>query len=164
MGPVNSRAHRFFNDMKLVDCTIAQLLSIRTEEKLMQVLYKLDEQFEEALQPLTQALAKNIFSMDPITLEAHAGLVESWRDRVAKFLMVASALREHAKSDRFELPREKGITENKREAHQRALSGGFDAWKIRLENIIKAIDSRVNLCKKLLGIEAEGAGSYKKVA
>jgi hypothetical protein len=150
--------------MNIIDATIAQVLKLHTEEAMQATLFQLDEQYEEALMPLTQALARNVFSMDPQTLEAHSGLVESWRDRVARFLMIVSALREHAKSDRFELPREKGITETKREMHQRTLAGGYEAWKVRLENILKAIDSRVNLCKKLLGIESDATSSYRRIA
>lgn len=146
--------------------TIAQVLKINTEQDLLQQLVQLDEQYEEDMVPLTNALAKNVFSMDPHSLSAHAGLVDSWRDKISRFLMIASALVEHAKSDRFELPAQKGNTEIKRDMHRRSLSGGFDAWKTRLDHTIRSIDNRVNLCKKLLGIESsvESVRSYSRVA
>lgn len=142
--------------------TIAQVLKINTEGDLLNTLVKMDEQYQEEIKSLRDALAKNVFSLDPTSLEAHAGLVDSWRDRAAHFLMIAEALTEHAKSDRFDLAGKS--TEEKRKMHQRALSGGFAAWSKRLEHLIRSIDSRVNLCKKLLGIESEAAGSYRRVA
>jgi hypothetical protein len=41
------------------------------------------------------------------------------------------------------------------------MSGGYAAWQLRLESLLKDVDSRVNLCKKILGLE-EGAMPNQK--
>jgi hypothetical protein len=141
--------------------TIAEVLQIHTEEDLNAALLQWERDLNETLDPLKRQLAKNVLSSDVQSLEQHMGYVESWRVRVVNYLMLAEALVEHAKSDHpgFLLPAEKGITEIKREAHQRKLAGGFKAIAGMLERLIDSIDSRVNLAKKVLSAEAEGMKS-----
>ena len=144
--------------------TIAQAHGLLTEKDLLDALATFESDLNLALDPLVQQLARNIITGAPQDIQQHMGYVETWRDRVTRFLMVASACVEHAKSDHFEVISEKRVTENKREAYQRRLAGGWVALKIRLEHLIDSIDSRVNLCKKVLGIDAEVAASYRRVA
>lgn len=84
--------------------------------------------------------------------------VESWRDRVTKYNALTSAFVEHAKSTYFVLPPGKGITAVDKEAHQKKLLAGFVGLRCYTEELIKSVDSRVNLCKKLMGIELDGSG------
>jgi hypothetical protein len=144
--------------------TIAQAHGLLTEKDLLDALTDFESDLNLALDPLVQQLARNIITGAPQDIQQHMGYVETWRDRVTRFLMVASACVEHAKSDHFEVISEKRVTENKRESYQRRLAGGWVALKIRLEHLIDSIDSRVNLCKKVLGIDAEVAASYRRAA
>ena len=144
--------------------TIAQAHGLLTEKDLLDALATFESDLNLALDPLVQQLARNIITGAPQDIQQHMGYVETWRDRVTRFLMVASACVEHAKSDHFEVISEKRVTENKREAYQRRLAGAWVALKIRLEHLIDSIDSRVNLCKKVLGIDAEVAALYRRAA
>lgn len=135
--------------------TVAEALNIRTEDDLRHALLELDHDIEQEISLLTNTLAKNPVSSDVSSIFNHMGFVESWRSRIGRFHMVVSALVAHAKSDEFEIVPAPGIkiTEVKREMHIKRLSGGFSAWQVRLENLLDDIDSRVNLCKKILGVE-----------
>jgi hypothetical protein len=151
--------------------TIAQAHGLLSAKDLQDALAAFEHDLDAALDPLVLQLSRNIITGAPGDISQHMGYVETWRDRVTRFLMVVSACVEHAKSDHFELTAittEKGGTkyapEDKREAYRRRLAGGWVALKARLENLIDSIDSRVNLCKKVLGIDADVAAWHRRAA
>ena len=150
--------------------TIAQAHNLLTEDALRQALLDYENDLVRELAPLEDQLVRNIITGAPGDIMQHMGYVETWRDRVSRFLMVTSACVEHAKSDHFELPpctvdgKFIKATEVRREAYQRRLAGGWVALKGRLENLLDSIDSRVNLCKKVLGIDAEAMAFNRRAA
>jgi hypothetical protein len=144
--------------------TIAQAHGLLTEVDLADALVAYETDLSRELGPLEAQLSRNVITGAPGDIMQHMGYVETWRDRVTRFLMVAAACVEHAKSDNFEAVSDKKMTEERRKSYQRRLAGGWDALYGRLEQLIKSIDSRVNLCKKVLGIDSEtGAlGTYRR--
>lgn len=135
---------------------VSEVRKILTEPELEKAL----EDFEEAtgvlLKPLNDRLAQVPLTTEVQQLELHMTFVESWRDRVAKLLMISSSFVEHSKSTHFLLPNGKGITTTEKEAYQKKLGGGFIAIRDYLVNKLDSIDSRVMLCKKLLFNEGQG--------
>lgn len=83
----------------------------------------------------------------------HMAFVEAWRNRVARYLYLVDGFVSYSKSSQFSLPVEKGTTEAVRDAWKKTLCGPFEAVQRRLENLIESIDSRVNMCKKKVGME-----------
>jgi hypothetical protein len=69
--------------------------------------------------------------------------------------MLANAFVNHGKGHHFLLPSGKNITATDREAYQKTIVGSCSAVVSYLEDKIKSIDSRVNLCKILLRNELE---------
>ena len=144
--------------------SIAQAHGLLTEADLAQALLGYENDLARELQPFEAQLTRNIITGSPADIMQHMGYVETWRDRVTRFLMVAAACVEHAKSDHFEATSDKKMTEERRKAYQRRLAGGWAALQARLENLVDSIDSRVNLCKKVLGIDAEAMAYHRKAA
>lgn len=142
--------------------SLAEVLGITDYARLNEVAVQTDSEFREVLKPLSAALAQNVTSSDPVTVREHMGYVESWRDRVTRMLMLTTALVEHAKSDYFKLPDEKGNTEFVRDQYRRRLAGPYIAIQQRLEHLIDSIDSRANLCKKITGFDVEVAGQQRR--
>lgn len=136
--------------------TIVDILKIKTEPELLRAVGDFEEAIELTLKPLCDQLKKQVMTSEVQQLELHMTFVESWRDRVAKALMLASAFEQHGRSHHFLLAGGKGITATDREAYQKTITAGAAAECIYLEQLLKSVDSRVNLCKKLLGNEAEG--------
>ncbi len=140
---------------------IQDILLIENSQDLITSFLEFDEQIEAAIEPLEALLELNI-SSDVTSLHNHLTDVERWRVRCTRFHSFATAFVEHAKSRIFLLPKSKENTEMDREAQKKTLSAGPTAMQARLENLIQCIDSRVNLCKKLLGIESDNAGIYRR--
>lgn len=140
--------------------TIHQIITITDEEILLQEFYGFETSLESIIMPLRANLAKQVLSADVVNMETHMTYVEAWRDRIAQYLRLVNAFVEHAKSSHFILIKGKGtgITETDRTAYQKKLTAGMLAMQRYLLDLIDAIDSRVNLCKKLLGIEGDIAG------
>ena len=136
--------------------SIVEILKIRTEKDFHEAVGEFETTIEQNLKPLTDKLRQQVLTSEVQQLEMHMTFVESWRDRVAKALMFASAFEQHGKSHWFLLPGGKNITATDREAYQRNMIAGASAYCVYLEQLLKSVDSRVNLCKKLLGNEAEG--------
>jgi hypothetical protein len=136
--------------------SIVEILKIRTEKDLHDALGEFEGTIEQTLKPLTDKLRQQVLTSEVQQLEMHMTFVESWRDRVAKALMFAAAFEQHGKSHYFLLPGGKNITTTDREAYQKSITSGASALCAYLEHLIRSVDSRVNLCKKLLGNEAEG--------
>jgi hypothetical protein len=144
--------------------SIAQAHSLLTEADLAEALIAYEADLGRELAALEAQLTRNVITGAPGDIMQHMGYVETWRDRVSRFHMVAAACVEHAKSNNFELVSDKKVTEIRREAYQRRLAGGWVALKARLENLLDSIDSRVNLCKKVLGIDADAMAYHRKAA
>ena len=144
--------------------TIAQAHSLLTEVDLADALVAYEVDLATVLGPLEAQLCRNIITAAPGDIMQHMGYVETWRNRVTRYLMVAAACTEHAKSDHFEPVSDKKMTEEKRRAYQRRLAGGWAALQAWLEELIRSVDSRVNLCKKVLGIDADAMAYHRKAA
>lgn len=136
--------------------TIRQILEITKEVDLTAQFGDFEDGINATLAPLQTQLSKDVRSVDVPILINHMTDVERWRERSVRFLALASAFESHCKSDVFLLPKGKGVTDFDRTAYQRKLTSGFTGLVIYLEGVIYCLDSRVNLCKKLLGLEDGG--------
>lgn len=142
--------------------SIAEILGIKTDECLRAAVTELEQEMYNTLKPLTDRLRQQVLSSEVQQLELHMTFVESWRDRVAKCLMFASALEQHGKSHHFLLPSSKSVTALDRESYQKSVIAGASALCVYFEQLLRAVDSRVNLCKKLLGNEESGAVNNRR--
>ena len=148
---------------------ISEIFTIDTPEALMAARNHFEEKLHETLTPLVKELESNILSTDVASIEAHMALVESWRSRLVKYHAFASAFCDHAKDSTFlqdkttDGDKPVKITEIERDAYRRKLSSGFAALQTLLEGYIDSVDSRVNLAKKVLGIEVIGSVGKKGV-
>jgi hypothetical protein len=140
---------------------ISEIFKIDTVEALNAARDHFEEGLDTKTEPLVDALNQNILSSDVASLEQHMAFVESWRARLVRYHSFAVAFTDHAKDSTFLAAKSNGeekvkpFTEIERDAFRRKLSGGFSAIAGRLEGYIDCVDSRVNLAKKLLGIEVE---------
>lgn len=141
--------------------SIVDILGIKNEADFKAAFGEFEHTIDITFKPLENYLRKQVLSSEVQQLELHMTFVESWRDRVAKALMFASAFDNHGRSHHFLLPGGKGITATDREAYQKSITGGAAALSVYFEQLLKSVDSRVNLCKKLLGNEAEGNTNRK---
>ncbi len=142
--------------------TIVEVLGIKTEPEFKAAIGEYESSVILALKPLTDRLSQQVLTSEVQQLELHMTFVESWRDRTAKALMVANAFVSQGKSHHFLLPGGKNITTTDREAYQKSIIGGCSAVASYLEDLIKSIDSRVNLCKILLRNEVEAGVSNRR--
>lgn len=136
--------------------TVVEILDIKTEAELKQIVREFEEVIITDLKPLTDKLKQQVLTTEVPQLELHMTYVESWRDRVAKRLMLATALESQGKSHAFLLATGKGVTATDRDAYMKTLTTGATAYAGYLENLLKSLDSRVNACKILLRNEVEG--------
>lgn len=137
--------------------TISEILGLKTEAELKAAINEYEQSMITCFRPLTDRLAQQLLTNEVQQLELHMTFVESWRDRAAKALMLASAFESHGKSHRFLLAGGKGITATDREAYQKDMITSASSQVVYFEELLKSIDSRVNICKKLLGNESQGA-------
>lgn len=135
--------------------SVVEILRINTETELFKAMSEFEVALQDNLKPLRTKLATQLLTQEVPQLEMHMTYVESWRDRVAQYLSFASTFVEHGKSTFFLLPNGKGVTTPDRDAYTKKMTAGFIGLRDDLEQMVKSIDSRVNLCKKLLGIESE---------
>ncbi len=142
--------------------SIKEIFTINSVEELTAARDQFEGEINEKITPLVAALEKNILSSDVASLETHMAYVESWRARLVRFHSFASAFTDHAKDSTFLSSKTtdgageaKRIPEIERDAYRRKLSGGFAAMQSYLEGLIDCVDSRVNLAKKVLGIEID---------
>jgi len=140
---------------------ISEIFSISSPDALVAARDKFEEDLNAKIAPLVTQLEANILSTDVATIETHMAFIESWRSRLVKYHALASAFTDHAKDSTFlvskttEGDKPIKISEIERDAYRRKLSGGFAALQTLLEGYIDSIDSRVNLAKKVLGIEVD---------
>lgn len=137
--------------------SVKEIFNIQSIQDLKEALDQFEVELEFKHKPLIDMLDKNILSQDISSVEMHMTFVESWRARVVRYLAFSSAFVEHAKDSTF-LPSTtsvegKKITGAEIDAFRRKTAGGFVALQIYLEGIVDCIDSRVNICKKILGLE-----------
>jgi hypothetical protein len=135
--------------------SIVEILGIKTEADFKTAFGEFEGTVEATFKPLRDKLQQQVLSSEVQQLELHMTFVESWRDRVAKALMFASAFENHGRSHHFLLPSGKNITATDREAYQKSITAGSAALCVYFEQLLRSVDSRVNLCKKLLGSEVE---------
>jgi len=142
--------------------SIREIFKITTVEELTAARDQFEQELESRIQPLVDKLDQNVLSSDVASIEQHMAYVESWRARLVRYHSFASAFTDHAKDSTFLAAKTtngdlevKRIPEIERDAFRRKLSGGFSALQSHLEGLIDCIDSRVNLCKKVLGIEID---------
>ena len=135
--------------------SIVEILKIHNEKEFHDAMSEFEGTIEQTLKPLTDKLRQQVLTSEVQQLEMHMTFVESWRDRVAKCLMFATAFEQHGKSHWFLLPGGKNVTATDREAYQKSITAGASAKCIYLEQLLRAVDSRVNICKILLRNEME---------
>jgi hypothetical protein len=135
---------------------VRQILALTKEEDLVAELAKFEDAIYEAGAPLIRLLGQDVRSTDVISQLDHMTEVERWRERTSRWHSLAKCFVEHCKSDHFIVARTKGVTEFERAAYQKRLTAGFVGLETWLEGLIYSIDSRVNLCKKLAGLEDNG--------
>jgi len=135
---------------------IRDVLKIKTPEDMYKAFHHFEIELDQHLIPLDELLDKNILSGDVTDMEGHMAAVECWRNRASKYLYLADAFVEYAKSQRFALGG--NVTDAMRRQYEKTLSGPCVALQRRLENLIDNIDSRVNLCKKRMGVETSVGG------
>ena len=144
--------------------SIREILKIETPDKLRAAFIQLEQDLEEKLCLIEGALERNILSPDVPDIMQHMAYVESWRSRIGRYLYLVDGFVSYAKSSQFALPASKGVTEIVRESYKKSLSGPFEAMQRRLDNLIDGVDSRVNMCKKKVGMETEVAGKRQMAA
>jgi hypothetical protein len=132
--------------------------AITSEDTLMLEFTDLEQQIIEDIQPLREFLNKQVSTSDVPVLHTHMSFVESWRDRISWRLLLVQAFTEHGKSSHFMQVKIKGVTDADRDAYQKKIVGSMTAMKDYLDRLVTSVDSRVNQCKKLLGIEADIGG------
>jgi hypothetical protein len=137
--------------------SIAEILDIKSEQDFKNAVNEYEHAMEITFKPLQDKLAQQVLTTEVQQLELHMTYVESWRDRAAKALMLATAFENHGKSRWFLLAGGKGITATDREAYQKDLTSSAGAQVVYFEELLRSIDSRVNICKKVLGNESQGA-------
>jgi hypothetical protein len=132
------------------------ILKITTEEQMFDEFEQFNTAIEIAVAPLVKKLEFSVMGQDNKQLMDHMIFIECWRDKIGRYFSLAYMLVEHCKSSIFlpEKPESGKITSVLKEAHQKRLSAGFSSIMKDLELKISSIDSRVNLCKKLLDIDS----------
>jgi len=133
--------------------SIREVLKISSSEEFLAAVLLFDEELDGILPPLYEKLDKNISSGDISNMEIHMGYVESWRARVVRWLSLAVAFEEHGESAVFLQDKQKGVSV---ESYRKTFSAGGKALVSQLDGLVRCIDSRVNQCKKLLGLEGDG--------
>lgn len=134
---------------------VQQILKITKEDELITELGKFEDAIYSAGAPLIKLLSQDVRQSEVSNLLDHLTSVEKWRDRVCRWHSLARCFEEHTKSDHFTIRRTDGckITEFDRLSYQKKLSAGFIGLEVYLEQMIRSIDSRTNLCKKLAGLD-----------
>jgi hypothetical protein len=140
---------------------VQQILALVKEEDLVREMGKFEDAIYEAGAPLLRLLAQDVRSTDVVSLLDHMTEVERWRERTSRWHALAKCFLEHCKSDHFIVIRTKGVTDFERTAYQKRLSAGFAGLETWLEGVVDSIDSRVNLCKKLAGLDEAGSRSTR---
>lgn len=142
--------------------SIREIFKITTVEELNAARDQFESELDIKTAALVDKLDQNVLSSDVSSIEQHMAYVESWRARLVRYHSFASAFTDHAKDSTFLASKTtngdaegKRIPEIERDAFRRKLAGGFSALQSLLEGLIDCIDSRVNLCKKVLGIEID---------
>jgi hypothetical protein len=142
--------------------SIAEILGFKTEVDFKAAITEFESTVELTFKPLTDRLRQQVLSSEVQQLELHMTFVESWRDRVAKALMYATAFEQHGKSNYFLLAGGKNITSTDREAYQKSITCAATALCVYFEQLLKSIDSRVNQCKILLRNEVESSVNSRR--
>jgi hypothetical protein len=133
--------------------TIRQILEIVKECDLKKEFGEFEDSVNTTLQPLITLLEKDVRTTEVSNLLDHMTAVERWRERTVRFLALATAFHSHCRSDHFIVAKTKGQTEFDRTSYQKRLTAGFNGIEIYLDGLISSLDSRVNVCKRILGIE-----------
>lgn len=138
--------------------TRSAILQITTEEQMFSEFEGFESAIEITIEPLRKRLETSVMGQSNAQLMAHMVYVEAWRDKVGRFFSLTYMFVEHCKSSIFSPVRSESgkITQADREAYQKRLSAGFTSVLKDLETLIDSIDSRVNVCKKLMDFEIRG--------
>lgn|SRR5208337_411147 len=142
--------------------SIVDVLKIKNEQDFISAVGGFEEAVEITFKPLTDKLRQQVLTAEVQQLEIHMTFVESWRDRVAKALMIAEAFENHGRSHHFLMPGGRNITATDREAYQKSITAGAAALCVYFEQLLRSVDSRVNLCKILLRNEMEGTTNTRR--
>ena len=134
---------------------IQQILKITVETKLVSEMGLFEDSIDQVFDPLKGLLAEDVRARSVGLIEDHMTDVERYRERAVKALALATTFLYHCKSDHFIVPRAKSVTEFDRASYQNHLRAPFEGMVTYLDGLVRTIDSRVNLCKKLLYGEKE---------
>jgi len=133
--------------------SIQEALKITNEKELLAVYRELSHEIETRLAPLNEALNLDI-SNEVAKILPHATFVQSYRSLLVDYAAIMKALLNIAKGH-LVLPdkKENGHTDKDREAYVKSISSVFVAMEYMLEEKIRCVDERINLCKRMLGLE-----------
>lgn len=144
--------------------SIVEILGIKTEADLIQAMQDFETTLNANIKPLNDRLKQQVLTAEVQQLELHMTYVESWRDRIARYLMLSNALQNHGESSRFLIPTGKNITATDREAYMTGLTNVASSSCKYLVELLRSIDSRVNVCKILLRNEVEGTKNTRYIS
>jgi len=136
---------------------IRQILAITKESSLFEEMEAFEKSIDDKFAEVEDLLEIDVRSAEEITLQNYMSKVESFRQTAVRAFALAACFLEHAKSPYFAL----GVgTEFERKSKQYQLIAPFTGLNIRLEGLVKSIDSKVNLCKVFLRVDNEGMRSH----
>lgn len=140
--------------------SIQEIFEINNADDLTAARIQFEKELHEKLRPLKIMLQQNIMSKDVTSIELHMTEVERSRVNLVTYYGLVAGFVEHAKDSTFLISKvgdgdvPKKVTDTERDAYRRKMAGGFVALQIYLDGMIDSVDSRVNLCKKLLGFDS----------
>lgn len=141
--------------------SIREIRGVNDQETLLEMENQFDKDIHASLQPLVKLLDANVMPLDQVSLQNHMTSVESWRSRVVRLLSLSTSFVQHSESEGFRLKKEKGVTGDDQDAHKKHMCAGFKGMTVLLEGLVDCIDSRVNLCKKLVDVDVRGANGKR---
>lgn len=132
--------------------TVAQIIDITTEEKLVEEMKAFDKAMEKRVEPIELLLSIDVRSQSNSeqNVEDHMSAVESQRQAGVRLHSLAACFLEHAKSPYFALKKAAGVNAEMIRAKEKMMIAPFEGMTVRAEGLVRSIDSRVNLCKMLL--------------
>jgi hypothetical protein len=135
--------------------TLSEIISIVKEEDLLNSFKLFEEHVNAKLVDVTYLLRTKMSTTDMVYAMDHMVTLSSNRDLVAQLNALAKTFVEHCQSSHFMLFAKPGApthkaSESDRGAHFKKLSAGFKGMYEMLQEKLKSIDERVNICKLIL--------------
>lgn len=132
--------------------TVAQIIEITTEDKLIEEMKMFDRAMEKRIEPIETLLSVDVRAQSGSeqAVEDHMTAIESQRQAAVRLHALSACFLEHAKSPWFALKKTAGVNAEMIRSKEKMLVAPFEGMTTRAEGLVKSIDSRVNLCKVLL--------------